>query len=157
MITSPEQMTKQQRINWVYQMDARRMIEYDIMDCVKTHMGIPEEWHEIWKDEDRRDPKRTRVTIRMDADVVKFFRAMGEGYQVRINRVLRYFMHLRLAGLVEGPDVNDFVLRPENFPEDGRRSEWGAAMATYDELRRSVEKNRMEGRAGWDDGVNSHT
>ena len=152
MHTSPEQMTKRQRINWVYQMDARRMIEYDIQDVVKTHMGIPEEWHEIWKDADRRDPKRTRVTMRMDADVVKFFKAMGEGYQTRINRVLRAFMHMRLAGLIEGPDVNDFVLRPENFPEDGKRSEWGAFMSFQDEYRRTMVKNRMEGREPWDDG-----
>ncbi|WP_108816277.1 BrnA antitoxin family protein [Loktanella sp. Alg231-35] len=36
--------------------------------------------------------------MRLEADVVKFFKPMGEVYQPRINRVLRVFMDYRLAG-----------------------------------------------------------
>ena len=110
----PKTMTKTQRINWNYAADAHRMVEWDIHNAVKDEMGLPPEWAEIWKDEDRHDPKRTLVTIRLDADVVKFFKGMGTGYQARINRVLRMFMHYRLAGLVEGPDTTDYVLRPDD-------------------------------------------
>jgi uncharacterized protein (DUF4415 family) len=38
---------------------------------------------------------KTEVTIRLDSDVVEFFRKAGRGYQTRINAVLRAYM---LAG-----------------------------------------------------------
>ena len=36
--------------------------------------------------------RKTRVTAAFDADTVKWFRAMGHGYQARMNAVLRTFM-----------------------------------------------------------------
>jgi uncharacterized protein (DUF4415 family) len=44
------------------------------------------------------DPK-VPVTIRLDREVVEFFKDGGPGYQTRINAVLRSFMeHQRKAG-----------------------------------------------------------
>lgn len=37
-------------------------------------------------------PKKETITIRVDADVLGWFRRQGRGYQTRINRVLRRFM-----------------------------------------------------------------
>ena len=37
-------------------------------------------------------PKKTIVTIRLDADVVAWIKASGEGYQTRINTYLRQMM-----------------------------------------------------------------
>ena len=37
------------------------------------------------------------VTLTLDADVVKWFRAQGRGYQVRINALLRSHMAERMA------------------------------------------------------------
>lgn len=37
-------------------------------------------------------PKKTPVSIRLDEDVLAFFRNSGRGYQTRINAVLRQFM-----------------------------------------------------------------
>ena len=37
-------------------------------------------------------PKKTIVTIRLDADVVAWIKASGEGYQTRINAYLRQLM-----------------------------------------------------------------
>jgi uncharacterized protein (DUF4415 family) len=46
---------------------------------------------------------KTPVNIRLDADIVRFFRAGGPGYQTRINEVLRAFVAARLkAGDVPG-------------------------------------------------------
>ena len=46
---------------------------------------------------------KTPVNIRLDADIVRFFRAGGPGYQTRINEVLRAFVSARLqAGEVPG-------------------------------------------------------
>lgn len=37
----------------------------------------------------QRAPTKVLTTIRLDADVIAFFRAQGHGYQTRINDVLR--------------------------------------------------------------------
>lgn len=55
-----------------------------------------------------------RLTIRLDADVVRFFKSMGPGYQPRINKVLRTFMHARLAKLIEGPACAWEVIEPRD-------------------------------------------
>ena len=52
---------------------------------------IPKEWREIEEKVPVR-PRKTKVTARLDADLVKWFRGMGEGYQGRMNAVLRTFM-----------------------------------------------------------------
>ena len=38
-----------------------------------------------------RPPKKS-LTLRLDADVLEWFRKMGEGYQTRINAILRTYM-----------------------------------------------------------------
>ena len=48
-----------------------------------------------WRDMDRIapvKPKKTKLTIHIDEDVVRFFRKLGRGYQGRINAVLRAYM-----------------------------------------------------------------
>jgi len=35
------------------------------------------------------------MTVRLDADVLSWFRALGKGYQTRINAVLRSYMNAR--------------------------------------------------------------
>jgi uncharacterized protein (DUF4415 family) len=41
-----------------------------------------------------KEPKLA-VSLRLDADVLRFFRGFGSGYQTRINEVLKAFMHAR--------------------------------------------------------------
>jgi uncharacterized protein (DUF4415 family) len=53
---------------------------------------IPAAWHRIERDVPVR-PKKVRVTAALDADLVKWFRAMGHNYQARINAVLKAYMH----------------------------------------------------------------
>ena len=43
------------------------------------------------------DPKR-QITIRLDQDVLDWFRAQGSGYQTRINAVLRTYMEAQKVG-----------------------------------------------------------
>ncbi len=40
------------------------------------------------------EPKR-QISIRLDGEVIDWFKREGPGYQTRINGVLRTFMHLR--------------------------------------------------------------
>jgi uncharacterized protein (DUF4415 family) len=44
-------------------------------------------------------PTKVLTTIRLDADVIAFFRAQGRGYQSRINQVLR---RVKERGLTTG-------------------------------------------------------
>ena len=37
-------------------------------------------------------PSKQQITIRLDEDVLKWFRAQGQGYQTRINALLRAYM-----------------------------------------------------------------
>jgi len=46
---------------------------------------------------DVREPKLA-VSLRLDADVLRFFRGFGAGYQTRINEVLKAFMQARGEG-----------------------------------------------------------
>lgn len=46
---------------------------------------------------DVREPKLA-VSLRLDADVLRFFRGFGGGYQTRINEVLKAFMQARSGG-----------------------------------------------------------
>ncbi len=61
---------------------------------------IPDAWREIARD--RALPKRkTPVTLRVDEDVAKWFRALGQGYQTRMNQVLRAYMLSILSREIE--------------------------------------------------------
>ena len=43
-------------------------------------------------------PVKQAVTIRLDADVIDWFRSQGDGYQTRMNQALReYVAHRRVA------------------------------------------------------------
>ena len=48
---------------------------------------IPEEWHMIMHDIPAYE-KKEKLTLYLDKSVAKFFKAMGNGYQARINRIL---------------------------------------------------------------------
>lgn len=52
--------------------------------------SLPEEWEGLESREPIARPK-TRVTIRLDSDMLKWFRRLGPGYGARINRVLRLY------------------------------------------------------------------
>ena len=43
------------------------------------------------------EPKRA-VSLRLDADVLDFFKAQGKGYQTRMNAVLRAYMEAQKKG-----------------------------------------------------------
>ena len=57
---------------------------------------VPEAWDTLERDVDVEE-KKVQMTIRLDASVAKFYRAMGKGYQARINRVLATFAQMRIA------------------------------------------------------------
>jgi uncharacterized protein (DUF4415 family) len=69
-----------------------RMSEAELDAAVAADRDDPEFW-------DRARlvfPKKERVTLRLDADVLDWFRGQRRGYQARINAILRrHFEHSR--------------------------------------------------------------
>ncbi|RED11962.1 BrnA antitoxin family protein [Pontivivens insulae] len=63
---------------------------------------VPADWADVERNVECR-PARTRITLRVDADVARFFRKMGPGYQARMNAVLRTYYLSRKAKLITGP------------------------------------------------------
>ena len=128
-ITKAEQV---RRVNRHYMADAMRMLEWDLHSTILRQMRIPDDWHEIA----RKKPgqRKTRVTLRLDEDLVKFFRSMGPDWQVRVNHLMSVWMHARLAGLIEGGETMDYLARREEEALDGRRPEFGDRQHDEDAL-----------------------
>tara|TARA_B110000091_G_scaffold186606_1_gene207178 strand:+ start:4877 stop:5146 length:270 start_codon:yes stop_codon:yes gene_type:complete len=55
---------------------------------------VPDAWHIIVADLDCHAPKQ-KVTLYLDAPVAKAFKAMGQGYQARINRILATYLEMK--------------------------------------------------------------
>lgn len=63
-------------------------------DITKAIANDPD-WSDDWNWTDAVlviPPKKTAISIRVDEDVLKFFKKEGDGYQRRINAVLRSYM-----------------------------------------------------------------
>lgn len=70
----------------------------DILDLVLEE-AVPDAWHTLEADLDVEEPK-VKVTLYLDSSVAKLFRAMGKGYQARINRVLATWAQMKIAGML---------------------------------------------------------
>ncbi len=109
--------------NYHYMADAMRRLEWDLHHTIEATGRIPLEWHQIAQEPVRQGAER--VAIRLDRDVLRFFRSMGPGYGPRINLVLRTYMHARLAGVIRGAETAPefrFAVAPE-------RPLWGETAA----------------------------
>jgi hypothetical protein len=62
--------------------------------------AIPDAWLTLEMDLDVAEPK-DKVTLYLDRPVAKMFRAMGGGYQARINRILETWMQAKMSGHIE--------------------------------------------------------
>lgn len=89
-----------------------RDLETDLRWRLEGSARIPAAWHDIAQE--RIHPPRQKISLRVDADVLRFFRAMGEGHLARMNAVLRAFMLARLAEVVKGEA--DYTPPPEEEP-----------------------------------------
>lgn len=75
----------------------RLLLEFDNdRPPMEVEWNIPEAWATLEQDVDI-DEKRVPITLRLDESVVKFFRAMGKGYQARMNRVLATYAQMQIA------------------------------------------------------------
>ena len=82
---SAARMKKRSKTNWA-RIDAQTDKDIDTSD-------IPPLGKEFFQRAELWMPKRkARVTLRMDTDVLDWFKRKGRGYQTRINAVLRMFV-----------------------------------------------------------------
>ena len=57
---------------------------------------VPDEWWTLEMDHICTAPK-DKVTLYLDRPVARMFRAMGQGYQARINRILELWLQMHIA------------------------------------------------------------
>jgi len=104
--------TPRQRAQMTYMMDVMRRLEWDLHNSIEMTGRIPEAWHEIAQATPRAE--KAKVTLRLEGDVVKFFKSMGPDYGPRINDVLKSYMHARLAGVIRGAETIAHYRRRED-------------------------------------------
>ena len=64
----------------------------EIKDEDMDYSDLPETDEEFWKNAQVTFPSRKKIlSIRLDEDVVEWFKAQGKGYQTKINAVLRAY------------------------------------------------------------------
>lgn len=78
---------------------------------------LPADWNglETWAPTKRH---KTRVTVRLDADMVKWFRNTGPGYGERINLILRIYWLALMSGDVKAHLAEDSTPRRRAFARD---------------------------------------
>ena len=71
----------------------QRLKKFDeIQDKESDYTDIPELDEAFWENAVIEYPEKKKpVTLRLDADVLEWFRSLGKGYQTKINSVLRSF------------------------------------------------------------------
>ncbi|TQV82427.1 BrnA antitoxin family protein [Exilibacterium tricleocarpae] len=77
-------MNKTSKTDW------KRLAEMPDKDIDTS--DIPELGDEFFRNAQVRVPPKQPVTLRLDADVLEWFKAQGQGYQTRINKLLRSYM-----------------------------------------------------------------
>jgi uncharacterized protein (DUF4415 family) len=93
-----------------------KMCDEDIEEAVAEDEDqelLPAEWFQAATLVDPAAGKK-RITIRLDEDVIDFFKGQGEGYQTRINKVLRAYVLMRklrdlLSEETEHRDLQPFL------------------------------------------------
>jgi uncharacterized protein (DUF4415 family) len=62
----------------------------------KVQKRVPDAWATLEEDIDCQE-ERVKITIRIDTSVARFYRAMGSGYQARMNRILATYAQMKIG------------------------------------------------------------
>ena len=74
--------------------------------------SLPDDW-DAMDTIDPVVPHKTRITLRVDTDMLRWFRKLGPGYQKRMNRVLRVYWLSLLCGYVKAYEGDNTIARLE--------------------------------------------
>lgn len=116
-----------------------RDLESDLRWRLDGSVRIPADWHKLAQEPSQ--PTKTKVTLRVDDDVIRFFRAMGPGHLNRMNAVLRTFMLARLAEVVK--DYADYHPTPQEV-EHRIRDELFALLKAQEQAKKAAEEQLAE-------------
>jgi len=58
-------------------------VEDDLLSLAEEERGAESRWNR---------PRKRRISLRVDTEVIDWFKSKGPGYQTRINRILRRVM-----------------------------------------------------------------
>ncbi|QIE45562.1 BrnA antitoxin family protein [Pseudohalocynthiibacter aestuariivivens] len=89
-------MTKTERIAREGLMKNLIQLMRDDWIPLRIETEIPDAWHTLEADVDVTEPKE-KVTLYLDRSVARYYRAMGQGYQARINRLLATWAQMHIA------------------------------------------------------------
>jgi len=109
----------------------------------KVQQKVPAAWATLEEDIDCDEP-RVKITLRVDASVARVFRAMGKGYQARMNRVLATYAQMRIGEVEREAEALSAMLERYG-PEISAELE-----AAYRRLRPHLEADGDEDVAWWD-------
>ena len=119
----------------------------DDLDFAGLKEIVPDEWFTLEMDIECRE-KKEKLTLYLSGSVARSFRAMGEGYQARINRILELWLQMQIAK--PWHEEREIVEWAADAAEEMRR-------ADYEEDEVDEYKIRLlEGLArekGWDAGA----
>lgn len=124
-----------------------RRLEEALHGAKRGRDAVPEAWHDIAQDTG--PGRKERVTLWVEADVMRFFRSMGKGHTSRMAEVLATFMHARLAGVVKGPEDTDYSKRLRTPEEEAYWDESSAKRkAILDRVEASYQRRWGKGTTG---------
>ncbi len=69
--------------------DAQELTEQEISSARRGATGMPEHLRVLKRGRPKKENPKQQVTLRLDTDVVDYFKSEGAGWQTRINEALR--------------------------------------------------------------------
>lgn len=90
MTSDTKQKRKENTMKTSSKTDWERLAKMEDEDIDTSE--IPELDDTFFQNAELRVPVKKPVTLRLDADVLEWFKAGGKGYQTRINQLLRKYM-----------------------------------------------------------------
>ena len=102
-----ERLARQKLLRFLYE---EKMVMY--VDA-ELRGRVPDAWHVLAHDLDVSEPKE-KVTLWLDRSVVKFYRAMGRGYQTRMNRILGTYAQMEIAGFLDAERIRTEQMKRMN-------------------------------------------
>ena len=99
--------SKTEERSFARMLDELESQEADFERFKRSRSLVPPGWHSV----ERRapvKPKKTKLNLALDADMVTWFRALGRGYQPRMNAILRAYMHAVISKEIEQKGDRDW-------------------------------------------------
>jgi uncharacterized protein (DUF4415 family) len=99
-MTKDRRRTKGEERSYVAMLEELHAMEAWNADRKLKERMFPPDWRRLHHTTPTK-PKKVRVTTGLDADVARWYRGLGQGYQARMNAVLRAYMHAVLSKEIE--------------------------------------------------------